>query len=79
MAGILITSTAGTSDPTLASLPFVAAMGAVQAGHEPTVALLGEATFVMKDYLAEQINGVGWPPLTELLQFAIDNSVPIYV
>ena len=79
MATFLMTSTAGTSDPTQASLPFVAAMGAAQAEHEAQIVLLGEATYLMKDYLAEQINGVGWPPLTELLQTAIDNGVPIYV
>ena len=79
MTSILFTTTAGTHDPTQASLAFVATMGAIDAGHEPSVALLGEATYLMKDYLAEQIDGVGWPPLTELLQKAIDNGVPIYV
>ena len=79
MTSILFTCTSGSADPTQASLPFIATKDTVEAGHEPTIALLGEATYIMKDYIAEQIDGVGWPPLTELLQFAIDNGVPIYV
>jgi predicted peroxiredoxin len=79
MATILYVSTAGSDDPTRATIPFVAAMGAVEAGHQPQIALVGEATYIMKDYIADQIHGVGWPPLKELLQKAIDHSIPIYV
>ena len=79
MAKILITSTWGTDDPTRATLPFVSAQGFLDTGHEVGISLLGEATNLMKDYLVEQIDGVGWPPLRELFPKAIESGVSIYV
>ena len=79
MTTILYTSTYGTDDPTRATLPFLRALGAVEAGYEAQILLMGEATVLLKDYLAEQIHGVGWPPLTELLPKVIDHGIPIYV
>ena len=79
MGTMLCTSTYGTDDPTRATMPFLAALGALEAGHQAQILLQGEATYLMKDYLAEQIHGVGWPPLTELLAKVIDQNIPIYV
>lgn len=79
MATILYVSTFGSDDPTRATLPFVAAVGALEAGHRPQVFLAGEATYLMKDVIADQVHGVGWPPMKELLQKAIANGVPIFV
>jgi uncharacterized protein involved in oxidation of intracellular sulfur len=79
MATILYTSTWGTDDPTRATLPFLSALGAVEAGHQPEIALLGEATYLMKDVIADQIDGVGWPPLRDLLPKVIEHGVPIHV
>jgi predicted peroxiredoxin len=79
MATILFVSTFGSDDPTRATLPLVGALGAVEVRHEPQLFLAGEATYLMKDYVAEQVHGVGWPPFRELLQKAIANGVPIYV
>jgi hypothetical protein len=31
----------------------------VEAGHHPEILLLGEATYPMKDYIVDQIDGVG--------------------
>ena len=79
MATILYTTTHGIDDPTRATMPFVAASGAIDAGHRPQIALIGEAVFLMKDNLIEQVHGVGWPPLNELMAKMRDNSVPIHV
>ncbi len=79
MATILYLSTFGSDDPTRATLPFVAALGAVEAGHKPQILLAGEAVYLMKSCLAEHVHGVGWPPLKELFQKAIDNGIPFYV
>lgn len=46
MATILYVGTYGSDDPTRASLPFHAAIGAIEAGHQPQIALMGEATYV---------------------------------
>ena len=79
MATILYVSTFGTDDPTRATIPLVAALGAVEAGHKAELALMGEATYLMKDHLAEQVHGVGWPPLKELLEKAIAQGIPLHV
>ena len=79
MGTILFSSTYGTDDPTRATLPFLGALGALEAGHQPHINLQGEATFLMKDYLVEQIHGVGWPPLAELMAKVIDQNIPISI
>ncbi len=79
MASILIAGSHGTDDPTRASLPFHLATGAVEAGHRVAVALVADATLIMKDVIADHIVPVGQPPLKELLATAIQNQTPIYV
>jgi predicted peroxiredoxin len=60
-------------------MPFHLAMGAIEAGHQPVIALGSEATYLMKDSVAEQIHGVGIPPLLELMQKVIEHGVPIAI
>jgi predicted peroxiredoxin len=79
VATILYVANSGSDDPTRATIPFVMALGAAEAGHQAQIALVGEATCLMKDYIAEQIHGVGWPPLKELQQRAIDQGVALHV
>ena len=79
MTTILYTSTYGTDDPTRATLPYLGALGAVEAGFKAQILLMGEATFLMRDELAAQIHGVGWPHLSEILPQVIDEGVPIFV
>ena len=77
MATILYISTYGSDDPTRASLAFVAALGAIDAGHTPQITLMGEAVNVMKDEIAAAIHGVGWPPFKELLDKTIAAGIPL--
>ena len=79
MAKILYTTSYGSDDPTRATIPFVASLGAIEADHEPVIALLAEATYLLKDSVADQIDGVGWPALKELLPQIIQHEVPVYV
>lgn len=79
MATILYTTSFGSDDPTRATIPFVAALGAIEAGHQVRIALLGEATYLIKEHVADHIQGVGFAPLKELLAKVIANGVPIYV
>ena len=79
MGKVLYSSTYGSDDPTRASLPFHMALGAIEAGHQPEIALIAEATYLMKDTVAETIQGVGMPSLKELLAKVIENKVPIHV
>jgi predicted peroxiredoxin len=65
MAKILYIGTAGSDDPTRASFPFVMARGALEAGHQPTITLAGEAVYLLKDEVAAATQGVGWPLVSE--------------
>ena len=79
MAKILYVGTAGSDDPTRASLPFNFALGAVEAGHEPEIFLAGEAAYVMKDDVAGAVMPVAMPALAEMLKKLTEHGVPIYV
>jgi predicted peroxiredoxin len=72
--------TTGAGDPTRASLPLhIAANGSVEAQHECAVALAGDATELVSREAAERVEGVGVPPLRDLLRKLVDNAVPVYV
>ena len=79
MAKILFIGTHGTEDPTRASLPFIGANGASEAGHQPIVALVGDAVSLMKQVVADSITPVGWPALKEHLATAIGHKTAIHV
>jgi predicted peroxiredoxin len=77
---ILYLATAGGSDATKASIPLhIAANGSVAEGQECAVALAGDATELVLREQAERLEGVGIPPMKELLQKLIENRVPVYV
>lgn len=79
MAKLLYIGTAGTEDPTRATFPFLMAKGAIDAGHEAGIILMGEAAPLIKDSLAAQVHGVGIPPLKELTEFLFARDVRISV
>jgi predicted peroxiredoxin len=79
MAKLLYVGTCGTEDQTKATLPFVMAKGAIDAGHEAAMILMGEATPLIKHAVAAQVHGYGTPPLKELLDFLVERNVRITV
>jgi uncharacterized protein involved in oxidation of intracellular sulfur len=79
MAQLLYIGTAGTDDPTRATFPFIMAKGAIDAGHEAGIILMGEAATLIKDSVAAQVHGVGMPPLKELTEFLYAQQVRISV
>ncbi len=79
MARQLFISTNGSENPTKATLPFLLADGALQAGHEAAIILVGDAVVVMNDAVVDSVQGVGLPPLKDLVAKAIENKIPIYV
>lgn len=77
---ILYLATAGSSDPTRASIPLhIAANGSIEVGQECSVVLAGDATELVSREKAEGVEGVGVPPARELLQKLVDNHIPVYV
>jgi predicted peroxiredoxin len=79
MSGILAIATHATDDPTRGSLPFITATGALEAGKEVAVVLLGEGVYLAKADIAQSVQGVGFPELTELMEKVVEAGVPVYV
>ena len=79
MAKILAVATHATDDPTKSSLAFVTAVGALAAGKEVGIALLGEAVYLAKPTIANSVQGIGFPPLSELIEEVVRGKVPVYV
>ena len=72
--------TTGTDDPTKASLPLhLAANGSLEVGQDTTVILAGDATDMLFGDNLEQMQGIGVPPVRELVAKLRDHSVPVYV
>jgi predicted peroxiredoxin len=77
---VLYLTTTGAGDPTKASIPLhIAANGSVEAGHECAVVLAGDAAELVSQEVADSVEGVGVPPLRELIRKLLDNEVPVYV
>ena len=68
-----------TDDPTLATLPFLVATGAGSGEIECCIALLGEAASLVKPGIIDSVQGVGFPPLRELVEKVRDFEIPVYV
>jgi predicted peroxiredoxin len=79
MSKILAVATHATDDPTKGSMAFVTASGALGAGIEVGIALLGEAVYLAKGAVAKNVHGVGFPPLSDLIDKVVKGKVPIYV
>jgi predicted peroxiredoxin len=70
----------GTDDPTAASVPLhIAANGSVEVGQEVSVVLAGDATDLVVGDNAQKTEGVGVPPLRDLLRKLREHEVPVYV
>jgi predicted peroxiredoxin len=79
MAKVLYAGSFGTDDPTRATLPFLMASGAIDAGHEPEIALMAEASYLAKDGMVEEVSGLGLPELKDIMPKLVEHGVPVYV
>jgi predicted peroxiredoxin len=77
---MLYMATAGTSDPTRASIPLhLAVNGSLEVGHEVGLVLAGDATELLDTAVRDTLEGVGVPPVRDLLAKARQHGVPVYV
>ena len=76
---LISVATHGTDDPTLAAMPFLIATGAGSAEIDCCIALLGEASSLVKPGMIDAVHGVGFPPLRELVEKLRDFDIPVYV
>ncbi len=73
-------ASAGTADPTRASIPLhLAANGSVEVGQETTIILGGDATELLIADNAQHLEGLGVPPARELLAKLREHEVPVFV
>ncbi|ADE15820.1 DsrE family protein [Nitrosococcus halophilus Nc 4] len=79
MATFIISGSRGTDDPTMATLPFMAAKVAKEEGHEVILWLWNEAVTLARKGTADHITGVNLTPLKELLVTIQSLDVPIWV
>lgn len=79
MATILFVGTYGSDDPTRAVFPLLGARGAIEAGHQAEVALMGEAVYLMKDHIADALNPVAWPNVGEVLRDIVGKGARFYI
>ena len=78
MRFLYIAST-GTNDPTKASIPFhIAGNGALERGHEATIVLAGDAADLLLGDTPKTLEGVGVPPLRELIE-KVKGRAAVYV
>jgi predicted peroxiredoxin len=72
--------TKGMADPTLASVPLhIAANGSLEVGQDVSVVLAGDATDLAIGDNAQRLEGVGVPPVRDLLGKLREQEVPVYV
>lgn len=79
MASELFIGLHGSEDPTKATFPFVMASGALDAGHQTAIILVGDAVVLMNSTVADNVHGVGLPPLKDVMAKVVAAKVPIYI
>ena len=79
MASELFIGLHGSEDPTKATFPFLMAGGALDAGHQTAIILLGDAVVLMNNAVADNVQGVGLPPIKEMMAKVFAAKVPIYI
>ncbi len=79
MSSLLFIATRGSDDPTMATFPFEFAVDAVVEGNEASIALIGESVVLMKDPVADELDGFGCKPFAEVMPKVIEHQIPIYV
>jgi predicted peroxiredoxin len=80
MVRILYLTATGASEPTRASLPFhLAANGSAEVGQDAEIVLAGDAAELVKTGIADGVNGIGIPPLRELLAKIGDKGIQVHV
>ena len=75
----VIAVSAGTDDPTRATLGMIAAKAAADQGHEVTVWLQGEAAVIAKQNVYDKIQGLNMPAMKDVVEALVEKGVPLWV
>ena len=86
MATFIISGSRGTDDPTMATLPFMAAKTAKEQGHDVVLWLWNEAVTLSRKGTADYVTGVNLTPLKgrqitpgDLIAGATIKGMPDYI
>ena len=79
MSTFIISGSHGTDDPTMATLPFIAAKTAKEQGHDVVLWLWNEAVVLGRKGVADHVVGVNLTPLKDLLAAVQALGIPIWV
>ncbi len=79
MPTFIISGSRGTDNPTMATLPFMAAKVAKEQGHEVVLWLWNEAVTLGRKGTADHVMGVNLTPLKDLLAAVQVANIPIWV
>jgi uncharacterized protein involved in oxidation of intracellular sulfur len=79
MATFIIAASRGTDDPTMATLPFMAAKAAKEQGHDVVLWLQNEAVVLGRKGVADHVTGVNLTPLKDLLAALQATDIPVWV
>jgi predicted peroxiredoxin len=79
MSTFIISGSRGTDDPTMATLPFIAAKTAREQGHDVILWLWNEAVTLGRKGVADHVIGVNLTPLRDLLSSVQAAGIPIWV
>ena len=74
----LFSGTFGSENPTRATLSFLQAKAAHEAGHEAKIALTGDAVVLFNPAVAENVQGMGLPAFPELVASVKEAGIPVY-
>jgi predicted peroxiredoxin len=70
----------GPADPTRVSIPLhLAANGSLEVDDQPVVLLAGDGTEILLGDAIERAEGVGVPPMRDLVAKLREHEVPVYV
>lgn len=77
---VVYVATAGKADPTKASMPLhLAVNGSVEIGDDVSLLIGGDAAEIIVGDTPDTLEGVGLPPLRELLAKVRDHELPVFV
>jgi len=66
----------GGEDQTKATFPFVMASGALDAGYQTAIIVVGDAVVLMNSTVADNVHGVGLPPLRDVMAKVVAAESP---
>ena len=77
---VLYISSSGSSDATRASIPWhLAVNGSIESNQTARLVLVGDAAEIVRADVRDRVEGVGLPPLRDLVAKAVDRSVFVHV